>query len=271
MPEPPRISAITTCKDRLAHLQQTLPRLVGEPFHEVVVVDFDCPDRAGDWVAATYPTVKVVRVAETPIFHLARARNLGAAATSGSEWLFFTDVDTKIEPGFLGEMASRLAPGGFYLAEPLAYELYGTIFMTRADYERVGGYDEAIQGWGSEDEDIVEQLETIGRERRSYDARWVSALAHDNESRTRHHRIKDHAANNAVNFIYRAIKRDLGRQGLTLKLAARQNIHAQITAAYLARGATPRSVELVFDQFQAFEARVTKALRYTIDVPAAPS
>ena len=244
---------------------------MAEPFHEVVVVDFDCPSRAGDWVAAAFPTVKVVRVTETPIFHLARARNLGGAATSGSDWLFFIDVDTKVEPGFLGEMATRLRPGGFYLADPLEYDLYGTMFVARADYERVGGYDEAIQGWGSEDEDFVEQLESIGRERRGFDARWVSALAHDNEARTRHHRIKDQVVNNAVNFIYRAIKRDLRRQGLTLKLAARQNIHAQITAAYLARGPAPRSVELVFDQFLAFETRVTKALRYTIDVPGAAS
>ena len=269
MSELPRISAVTTCKDRLAHLQQTLPRLLAEPFHEVVLVDFDCPSHAGDWVQATFPSVKVVRVTETPIFHLARARNLGAAAASGSEWLFFMDVDTEIEPGFLGEMAERLGPGGFYRALPLAFELCGTIFVTRADYERVGGYDEAIQGWGSEDEDIVEQLEAIGRERRSYDARWVSAISHDDELRTRHHRIKDRGANNAVNFIYRTIKRDLRRQGLTLKLAARQNIHAQITAAYLARSAAPCSVELVFEQFQAFETRVTKALRYTIDVPPA--
>src|SRR5579863_6579954 len=91
----PPVSAITTCKDRLANLKQTLPTLMAEPFAEVVLVDYDCPDHAGDWAAATFPDVKVVRVTDAPIFQVAAARNAGAAVAS-SPWLFFVDADVRV-------------------------------------------------------------------------------------------------------------------------------------------------------------------------------
>lgn len=55
------IAFITTCKDRLQHLKETLPLLVADKPTEIVVVDYDCPANSGDWVEANYPDVKVVR------------------------------------------------------------------------------------------------------------------------------------------------------------------------------------------------------------------
>ena len=51
----PLMSAIVTCKGRLEHLKQTLPLLMAMPDSEVIVVDYDCPDRSGDWVRAEHP------------------------------------------------------------------------------------------------------------------------------------------------------------------------------------------------------------------------
>ena len=259
----PRVSAITTCKDRLANLKQTLPRLMAEPFAEVIVVDYDCPDRSGDWVAQAHPGVKVVRVDHAPIFHAARARNLGAAAAA-SPWLFFIDVDVRVAPDFLARVGPGLGEGAFYLGEPLTLDLWGTMFVTRADYDAVGGYDEAIQGWGSEDEDIVERLELLGRRRARFDGTLMDAIPHDNEARTRHHRIKDPELGNAINYVYRAIKRDLARQGLTLDLPARRNIHQQVETAMLAPERAG-SIDLRFRQETVRGRVVTTSLRYAFE------
>ncbi|MBM4221050.1 MAG: hypothetical protein FJ170_03775, partial [Gammaproteobacteria bacterium] len=80
MLDKPALSFITTCKGRLQHLMQTLPKMAAQPGTETIVVDYDCPDNSGDWVAANFPAVRVVRVKDQPIFVASRARNLGAAA-----------------------------------------------------------------------------------------------------------------------------------------------------------------------------------------------
>jgi glycosyltransferase involved in cell wall biosynthesis len=266
-PALPPVSAITTCKDLLANLKQTLPRLMAEPFAEVIVVDYDCPDRTGDWVEAACPGVKVVRVTDAPIFHAAGARNAGGAAAS-SPWLFFIDADVRIAPGFLARVGPLLAEGALYLGEPITLDLWGTMFVTRADFDAVGGYDEAIQGWGSEDEDIVERLELLGCRHARFDGALMDAIPHDNEVRTRHHRIKDPELGNAINFVYRAIKRDLARLGLTPELPARRNIHSQVAAAMLAPE-RPGSIDIRFRQETHAGRVVTTSLKYAFEEPPA--
>ena len=65
----PVFSIVTTCKGRLEHLKQSLPRMAAQAGAEVIVVDYDCPDGAGAWVAENFPAVRVVRVADAPLFN----------------------------------------------------------------------------------------------------------------------------------------------------------------------------------------------------------
>ena len=76
---PPAISFVTTCKGRLSALKQSLPRMVAQPHAEVIVVDYDCPEGTGAWVAAEHPAARVVQVRDAPVFNIARARNLDLA------------------------------------------------------------------------------------------------------------------------------------------------------------------------------------------------
>jgi hypothetical protein len=61
------VAIITTCKGRLAFLKQTLPLMVATGF-PVTVVDYDCPEGTGDWVAANFPDVNLVRVKDRSFF-----------------------------------------------------------------------------------------------------------------------------------------------------------------------------------------------------------
>ena len=109
------ISAITVCKNRLNDLKRTLPRLVSCGFDEIVLVDYDCPQKCGDWVAAHYPEVKVVRHQGDEGFSAARAKNLGARRVT-SDWILFIDADIEVDPESAGRMKRVLKNRYYYRA-----------------------------------------------------------------------------------------------------------------------------------------------------------
>lgn len=178
------LSIVTTCKGRLAHLQQTLPAMVGQPGAEVVVVDYDCPEGTADWVKRHYPAVRTVEVEHRPTFNISHARNLGAAATS-REWLCFMDADIRPGPGFSAQVAQKLEAGHFHTVTPFVPDLYGTCIMPREAYLRVGGYDEAMEPWSYEDKDMYVRLKEMGMVEDHYPAALVTAIAHDDAARVR--------------------------------------------------------------------------------------
>src|SRR5438105_1209584 len=94
-----RLCFVISCMGRLSFLQQTLGRMAGQSDCSCVVVDYSCPDHAGDWVTAHYPQVRVVRRPGETVFSLAAARNAGAGAVD-APWICFTDADILLEPNF---------------------------------------------------------------------------------------------------------------------------------------------------------------------------
>ena len=90
---------------------------MASPGLEVVVVDYDCPDHAGDWVRETFPGAKVVSVPDRPWYNHSDAKQSRAAAASG-DWLYFADADIRVAEGFVQTVQPLLRPGVFLLAEP---------------------------------------------------------------------------------------------------------------------------------------------------------
>ena len=60
------------------------------------------------------------------------------------------------------EIADRLAAGRFLLPDPRPPPLWGAVVVSARDFARVGGYDEAFQGWGAEDDDLLDRLLRAG-------------------------------------------------------------------------------------------------------------
>ena len=52
------LTVVMTCKGRLGQLQQSLPLLAAQDRLALIVVDYGCPERAGDWVAVHHPVSK---------------------------------------------------------------------------------------------------------------------------------------------------------------------------------------------------------------------
>jgi predicted glycosyltransferase involved in capsule biosynthesis len=178
----PFLTFITTCRSRLSHLQQSLPTFVAQADAAWVVVDYDCPERSGDWVEQGFPEVKVVRATDRPRFELSRARNLGAAVAE-SPWLCFIDADVLLAPDFAAQVRPVLAPGHYYQAKPRMIETWGTSICARDDFERVGGYDEVLQGWGKDDDDFYGRLVLAGVSYATFPGELISAISHDDSER----------------------------------------------------------------------------------------
>jgi len=206
----PTIAFITTCKGRLDHLRKTLPLMVAQQPDEIVVVDYSCPDGAGDWVETNHPDVKVVRVAESGDFAMCRARNIGARHTN-AQWLVFIDADIVIEAGWVQWMRESLRPGLFYRCAPVDgardFETFGTAICDRTGFDTAGGFDEVLTGWSGGDFDFYRCLADHGIQEREYPAAFVKAIPHGDERRAGFDGLKSRDERMVLSLCYTQAKR----------------------------------------------------------------
>jgi len=185
----PKYSIVTICKGRLHHLVRSLPAMLRQPLAEVVVVDYACPDRTADYVAANFPAVRVVRVAEATGFNASHARNLGARAATG-DLLVFVDADVVLADSFIASVDACLASNEYAKfpdpAAPRDNSVQGTCVIHRRHFELVGGYDEVLTNYGGEDLELYERLALAKVVRRIIDAtQVVEVIEHGRAERTR--------------------------------------------------------------------------------------
>ncbi len=232
-PDVPMLSLITTCKNRLHHLKQTLPLMVKQPNAEVIVVDYGCTQGTRDWIKANYPQVKVVEVDDDSGWCLARARNLGAAEAK-SDWLLFIDADVLLQGNLSAWVFENAKPDHFYRAGPLkSYSEMGTILCTKANYSAVGGYDEAYVGWAAEDGDFFAKLKDANFIASEYPSTLIKAIEHGDEERQlgKEGYVENTAQGMRVNMIYRLIKADIKKlTGSEPSLDNRKNLIKNLIA-----------------------------------------
>ncbi len=201
---------VTTCMGRLHVLRQTLGPMLEQPGASCVVVDYSCPDRAGEWVETHHPAARVVRVPGQTRFNASAARNAGARHADAA-WIGFVDSDVVLDPGFAAAVLPTLAPGGFYRAFSDDRGLGGTFVCLKADFDRLGGYDEIYPCWGEEDNDLYDALQFAGLETRELPEPLLSHLAHGDDQRTRFYPVTDRVLGHAINRVYRIVKWDTAR------------------------------------------------------------
>lgn len=122
----PFFSLVTTCKGRGDDLAASLATWLNltDASYEVVVVDFDCPDKAGDRAeilfreAAPNPWLtglSVVRIADRPLFNLCEARNAGLLAAQG-EVALLLDADVSVaDPNLLAKLRRCFDEGALFV------------------------------------------------------------------------------------------------------------------------------------------------------------
>jgi glycosyltransferase involved in cell wall biosynthesis len=205
------LSLITTCKNRLPHLKQTLPLMLKQPRAEVIVVDYGCEQGTAAWVEEHHPAAKLVQVSDDPVFCAARARNIGAKNAS-HELLCFVDADVMMHFEFSAWLELNRDPDGFHLYPVRTeFELDGFLIVAREHFFKVGGYDEAFKSWGGEDKDLYERLARTGLSASLVPEGSVSPISHGDELRQLDKKAGGFGgklATLSINELYRAIKRD---------------------------------------------------------------
>jgi glycosyltransferase involved in cell wall biosynthesis len=221
------ICFVTTCMGRLNALRQTLGTVVCQPGCSVVVVDYSCPDGTGAWVEQQHPQVRVVRVPGQEQFHVARARNAGAAAAD-APWLCFCDADIRLAAEFAGTLAGLLRPGRSFRPQPIPHGAAGTLVVARTDFERIGGYDEIYQGYGGEDKDLYQALQFTGVVEDCFPGAMLEHLPHSDLERVRFYQ-EDLRTTLMINRIYRAVKFDMVRRlGSLLPVEVRRGLYQTV-------------------------------------------
>lgn len=194
---PASVSIITSCKGRLHHLRETLPSMLAQDYAgewEIVVVDYDCPDGAFDFVRSlNNPRVRCIRVNDTiAAWSMSHARNVGAVFANG-QILAYLDADNHPAPEYITTGVAALMESGETLCVPS--DSYGQIFgacLTHAStFHALRGNDETLKGYGWDDIDFYLRYGAMCRTSYNVDPRCridsalIRAIPHDDAARTR--------------------------------------------------------------------------------------
>jgi len=169
-----RPAELRACLLRVAPGSQTLP----SKDYEVIVTDDGRGDSARGMVEAEFPWV---RWTEGPGLGPAANRNHGAKLANG-EWLVFVDDDCLPDAGWLGGFAEAMQIGNVGLLEgrticpdrtehPLEEVVENprggnfwscNLAVRRADFERLGGFDEDFREPAQEDAEFAHRARARG-------------------------------------------------------------------------------------------------------------
>lgn len=235
-----KFSIITVCKGRLEHLKQSLPKMLDQTNSEVIVVDYSCPEKTGDYVEKHFPSAKLVRVEGERVFSNWKGRNRGAAIATG-DMLLFCDADTILADKAV-EIIDRAVPEkafGFFTRKSTAQfnkkglrlemnQLRGFQAVPSGAFKRLGGYDELLSGYAAGgDTDLEERLSLMGVKSVTLgDGIIGDVIEHDNVARFTFHRDPIRISY-AAGLLYRRAKMLILRarkQGIPL--ADRETIYA---------------------------------------------
>jgi len=211
----PVASIVVTCKGRLHHLRQTLPKMLRQNadfVFEVVVVDYGCPQGTFSWCRQfdVSSLIAVLVEQDTDLFSVSRARNVGAR-TAGGEVYAFVDADIELDEGWLQIAAAPILAGDAGLTRAKSRsggksDIWGTCCVSRELFHKVRGYDENMRGWGVEDNDLYERCRQQASER-LFDGALLTAIPHGDDERVQYHDEKDRSASRQKNRAYRRQRR----------------------------------------------------------------
>jgi hypothetical protein len=183
----------------------------GNPDVEFVLLDYESQDGLGDWVRASLGDeiasgrLVYARYEPAPHFRMAHAKNMAHRIASG-DVLVNVDGDNFIAKDFSLWLRTLYSRSPDALASPRDISvtgflrqrvfnklvnlprpvdgLCGRIAVSRAAFFAVGGYDEAIAGWGSDDIDFMLRVRDAGTSLAVIPAElWGGTIPHDNVAR----------------------------------------------------------------------------------------
>jgi len=177
--------------DTYALTSKTWANVVG--VDEIIIVDWssDPPLEPPKLPLSSPKRVKVIRVEGEEHWVLSRAFNLGMSVAC-REVVLRVDCDYRLARNFLQKHALSSFSHAFYAGNwKLArntneVHLNGALLLHWNDFWKVGGYDERIQTYGWDDEDLYERLQKVAKlERKDVSPDLVTHTEHQDSRRAR--------------------------------------------------------------------------------------
>lgn len=190
----PGVSIVAVCMNRHQTLRKVLARWrTVNKTNEIIILDWSSNPPLRDIVMEhPDPRIKFIRVNNEPEWVLSRAYNLAIRASSRST-VVRTDCDYLLAEDFVDvhplpkSGPSRFYAGNYRLARNAnEVHLNGAVVIRRADFFKVGGYDERIQTYGWDDEDLYTRLEKVGVKKSDISYKHITHVPHDDNARAQH-------------------------------------------------------------------------------------
>ncbi|WP_050031189.1 glycosyltransferase [Verrucomicrobium sp. BvORR034] len=192
----PKFSFCITCKDRLEHLIQTLPKNLevirqhGEC--EIVLLNYNSQDQMEEYVNTTCREamrLRLLRYARTRMperYNTSHSKNLCHKAAKG-EYLVNLDADQFLNRPYLEELCRAVQSGADVCTFVYDANVYGGGFgrinIKRDLFFKLGGYDEDHHGYGHEDIDLVERAKRLGARVKTISSGTAEFIRHGDELR----------------------------------------------------------------------------------------
>ncbi|WP_165852009.1 glycosyltransferase [Mucilaginibacter terrenus] len=199
------ISFCTAIRNRLHHLRQTLPKNLADnaayPALEFIILDYNSNDGLEQWITINMAThlaagkVKYIRVADVEYFERSKSRNMAFNAATG-QLVCNIDADNFVGKGFAHYINRCFHSDADIFLTAFSNEIantpdfLGRICCRRTDFMQIGGYNEAMNGYGFEDYEIISRLKKAGLKQEVItDKIFFNAITHDDEERIREEQL----------------------------------------------------------------------------------
>jgi hypothetical protein len=195
------VSIISACKNRGKALSISIASWIQfDEIEEIIVTDWNS-DEPIDHLTRLDSRIKVITVPNEKYFNQPQPLNLAASLVK-SEYILKLDSDTVMNPYFnffdnhtidnqsfltgtdyTGKLISKL---GIYQKYPYIKPLWGTLYVTKENYLKIGGYNENMGKYAAwEDTEIFERLSLLGLNHVEikFDLKTLFSLPHSSKKR----------------------------------------------------------------------------------------
>lgn len=149
------VSFVIVCDSHSQELRDTLDTLVAFPGGKVVVLGWNSHPELGTWLHEYRPKVRLLKINTHDPLNEGYARNI-AAGLAGGNWLCFVRPGTElVTPSFL----TSLKTGSYYTDTVLSP---GFLVCEQERFAALGGYDDILEDFPSQDADLCKSLQTLG-------------------------------------------------------------------------------------------------------------
>jgi hypothetical protein len=198
-----RLTLSTSCMNRNDFLLESLKTWVRLPFKKIIIVDWSSRIPVKETIADYLEDKRILvyRVEKKRYYEHAGARNL-KIALSESGWILSIDCDIKISPDFGKHLYFKdNETDAYYFNPPFVTDagVFGTSIFHKTLYEKVGGCDERMHGWGYEDVDLYQKFDKLKAKKRMLVSHTLLHQEHGDDLRTKNTRYDSIWASHADN------------------------------------------------------------------------